>query len=95
MQSIRKVSGISNTAILLIHCQDKQGILAAVTEFLNDVILNKPKLIISCDPETKIFIEKFQTQLEKTASLLSVSYEQTEGEEILVGDKKIKLELSI
>ncbi|MEI6058452.1 MAG: class I tRNA ligase family protein [archaeon] len=56
---------------------------------------DKPKLIISCDPETKNFIEKFQTQLEKTASLLSVSYEQTEGEEILVGDKKIKLELSI
>jgi formyltetrahydrofolate hydrolase len=29
-------SGISkNTAILLIHCPDKQGILATVTEFLN------------------------------------------------------------
>ena len=56
---------------------------------------DKPKLIISCDPETKIFIEKFQTQLEKTASLLSVSYDQAEGEEILIGDKKIKLELSI
>ena len=36
MLSIRKDSGIRNTAIFLIYCQDKQGILAAVTEFLNE-----------------------------------------------------------
>lgn len=56
---------------------------------------DKPKLIISCDETGKKFIEKFRAQLEKTASLLSVSYEGTEGEEIIIGDKKFKLELSL
>ena len=28
-------SGMDNTAILLIHCPDRSGILASVTEFIN------------------------------------------------------------
>jgi isoleucyl-tRNA synthetase len=56
---------------------------------------DKPKLIVVCDEASKAFIEKFRIQLEKSASLLSVSYEGLEGEEILIGDKKIKLELSL
>ncbi len=56
---------------------------------------DKPKLIVVCDEISKTFIEKFRTQLEKSASLLSVSYEGGDGEEIIIGDKKIKLELSL
>ncbi len=35
MKSIRPLKEIKDTAILLIHCPDRQGILATVTEFLN------------------------------------------------------------
>lgn len=35
MNRIKPVTAPKNTAILLIHCPDKQGILATVTEFLN------------------------------------------------------------
>jgi len=35
MKSIKPLREKKNTAILLIHCPDKQGILATVTEFLN------------------------------------------------------------
>ena len=56
---------------------------------------DKPKLIVSGSDEVKNFVVKFEGQLAKTASLLAISYEETEGEEILIGDKKIKLELSI
>ena len=34
MKSIHREMELKNTAILLIHCPDRQGILAAVTEFL-------------------------------------------------------------
>jgi isoleucyl-tRNA synthetase len=56
---------------------------------------DRPKLVIFCDDSAKEFIEKFKVQLSKTASLDSIVYEQVEGEEISIGDKKIKLELSI
>jgi isoleucyl-tRNA synthetase len=56
---------------------------------------DKPKLIIVCDDATKVFIEKYKNQLEKSASLFSVSFEGEDGEEIIIGDKKIKLELSL
>lgn len=35
MKSIQPIREKKNTAILLIHCPDRQGILATVTEFLN------------------------------------------------------------
>ena len=35
MKTIKPLREKKNTAILLIHCPDKQGILATVTEFLN------------------------------------------------------------
>ncbi|MDP2113329.1 MAG: formyltetrahydrofolate deformylase, partial [Bacteroidota bacterium] len=35
MKSIKPLREKKNTAILLIHCPDRQGILATVTEFLN------------------------------------------------------------
>jgi formyltetrahydrofolate deformylase len=35
MKTIKPLRELKNTAILLIHCPDRQGILATVTEFLN------------------------------------------------------------
>ncbi|MEI7524798.1 MAG: formyltetrahydrofolate deformylase [Mariniphaga sp.] len=67
MQSIRKVSGISNTAILLIHCQDKQGILAAVTEFLNENRGNIIYLDQHVDHEEGLFYMRVEWELDKFA----------------------------
>ena len=36
MKTIKPLREKKNTAILLIHCPDRQGILATVTEFLNN-----------------------------------------------------------
>lgn len=67
MQSIRKNIGIRNTAILLIHCPDKQGILAAVTEFLNENRGNIIYLDQHVDHEEKIFYMRVEWELEKFA----------------------------
>ena len=65
MQSIRKETGIRNTAILLIHCPDKQGILAAVTEFLNENHGNIIHLDQHVDHEEVIFYMRVEWELEK------------------------------
>ncbi len=65
MQSIRKETGIRNTAILLIHCPDKQGILAAVTEFLNENHGNIINLDQHVDHEEVIFYMRVEWELEK------------------------------
>lgn len=67
MQSIRKETGLRNTAILLIHCPDKQGILAAVTEFLNENRGNIIYLDQHVDHEEGIFYMRVEWELEKFA----------------------------
>ena len=67
MQSIRKVTGIRNTAILLIYCPDKQGILAAVTEFLNENRGNIIYLDQHVDHEEGLFYMRVEWELEKFA----------------------------
>ena len=67
MQSIRKDSGIKNTAILLIYCIDKQGILAAVTEFLNENHGNIIYLDQHVDHEEGLFYMRVEWELEKFA----------------------------
>lgn len=65
MQSIRTETGIRNTAILLIYCPDKQGILAAVTEFLNENRGNIIYLDQHVDHEEGIFYMRVEWELEK------------------------------
>jgi len=67
MQSIRKETGLRNTAILLIYCPDKQGILAAVTEFLNENQGNIIYLDQHVDHEEAIFYMRVEWELEKFA----------------------------
>ena len=56
---------------------------------------DKPKLIVFGDNEVNNFVKKFEAQLSKTASLDSVLYQENEGEEIGIGEKKVKLSLLI
>ena len=65
MQSIRKETGNRNTAILLIYCPDKLGILAAVTEFLNENRGNIIYLDQHVDHEEAIFYMRVEWELEK------------------------------
>ena len=67
MQSIRKISGLRNTAIFLIYCPDKQGILAAVTEFLNENRGNIIYLDQHVDHEDGIFYMRVEWELDKFA----------------------------
>jgi formyltetrahydrofolate deformylase len=67
MQSIRKSTEIRNTAILLIYCPDKQGILAAVTEFLNKNQGNIIYLDQHVDYEEGLFYMRVEWELEKFA----------------------------
>lgn len=67
MQTIRKENGKRNTAILLIYCPDKQGILAAVTEFLNENQGNIIYLDQHVDHEEAIFYMRVEWELEKFA----------------------------
>ena len=65
MQTIRKVADLRNTAILLIYCRDKQGILASVTEFLNE---NKGNIIYldqHVDHEEGLFYMRVEWELEE------------------------------
>ncbi|MEI6142883.1 MAG: formyltetrahydrofolate deformylase [Mariniphaga sp.] len=65
MQTIRKDADLRNTAILLIYCPDKQGILASVTEFLNE---NKGNIIYldqHVDHEEGLFYMRVEWELEK------------------------------
>ena len=65
MQSIRRESRKRNTAILLIHCPDQQGILAAVTEFLNENRGNIIYLDQHVDHEEVVFYMRVEWELEK------------------------------
>jgi formyltetrahydrofolate deformylase len=67
MQSIRTETGKRNTAILLIYCPDRQGILASVTEFLNENRGNIIYLDQHVDHEEGIFYMRVEWELEKFA----------------------------
>lgn len=67
METIKQLREKKNTAVLLIHCPDKQGILATVTEFLNQ---NKGNIIYldqHVDRQEKIFYMRVEWELENFA----------------------------
>ncbi len=67
MKTIKPLREKKDTAILLIHCPDKQGILATVTEFLNK---NKGNIIYldqHVDRQEKIFYMRVEWELENFA----------------------------
>lgn len=67
MKTIKPLREKKNTAILLIHCPDKQGILATVTEFLNK---NKGNIIYldqHVDRQEKIFYMRVEWELDNFA----------------------------
>lgn len=64
MKSIKPLREKKNTAILLIHCPDKQGILATVTEFLNKNNGNIIYLDQHVDRVEKIFYMRVEWELE-------------------------------
>lgn len=67
METIKPLREKRNTAILLIHCPDRQGILATVTEFLNK---NKGNIIYldqHVDRQEKIFYMRVEWDLDNFA----------------------------
>ncbi len=64
MKSIKPLREKKNTAILLIHCPDRQGILATVTEFLNKNNGNIINLDQYVDRAQKIFYMRVEWELE-------------------------------
>lgn len=67
MKTIKPLREKKNTAILLIHCPDKQGILATVTEFLNQ---NKGNIIYldqHVDRKEEIFYMRVEWELDDFA----------------------------
>jgi len=64
MKTIRSLREKKNTAILLIFCPDKQGILATVTEFLNTNNGNILYLDQHVDREEKIFYMRVEWELD-------------------------------
>jgi formyltetrahydrofolate deformylase len=64
MKTIKPLREKKNTAILLIHCPDKQGILATVTEFLNKNNGNIIYLDQHVDRQEKIFYMRVEWELE-------------------------------
>jgi formyltetrahydrofolate deformylase len=67
MKSIKQLREKKNTAVLLIHCPDKQGILATVTEFLNRNNGNIIYLDQHVDRLEKIFYMRVEWDLEDFA----------------------------
>ena len=67
MKTIKLLREKKNTAILLIHCPDKQGILATVTEFLNKNLGNIIYLDQHVDRQEKIFYMRVEWELENFA----------------------------
>jgi formyltetrahydrofolate deformylase len=65
MKSIQREMELRNTAILLIHCPDKQGIIATVTEFLNENGGNIIYLEQHVDHEEGLFYMRVEWELEK------------------------------
>ncbi len=64
MESIKPLREKKNTAILLIHCPDRQGILATVTEFLNKNRGNIIYLDQHVDRQEKIFYMRVEWELD-------------------------------
>ncbi len=64
MKSIKQLQEKKNTATLLIHCPDKQGILATVTEFLNKNRGNILYLGQHVDRKEKIFYMRVEWELD-------------------------------
>ncbi len=64
MKTIKPLRENKDTAILLIHCPDKQGILATVTEFLNQNQGNIIHLDQHVDHQEKIFYMRVEWELE-------------------------------
>jgi len=64
MKSIKQLREKKNTAILLIHCPDRQGILATVTEFLNKNNGNIIYLDQYVDREEKVFYMRVEWELD-------------------------------
>ena len=67
MKTIKPLREKKNTAILLFHCPDKQGILATVTEFLNK---NKGNIIYldqHVDRQEQIFYMRVEWELQSFA----------------------------
>ena len=67
MKTIKPLREKKNTAILLIYCPDKQGILATVTEFLNNNRGNIIYLDQHVDREEHIFYMRVEWELEQFA----------------------------
>ncbi len=67
MKTIKPLQEKKNTATLLIHCPDRQGILATVTEFLNENRGNIVYLGQHVDRQEKIFYMRVEWELEKFA----------------------------
>jgi len=67
MKTIQPLREKKNTAILLIHCPDRQGILATVTEFLNKNRGNILYLDQHVDRVEKIFYMRVEWQLDTFA----------------------------
>ncbi len=67
MKSIKPLREKKNTAILLIHCPDRQGILATVTEFLNKNNGNIINLDQHVDRVEKIFYMRVEWELKDFA----------------------------
>ena len=63
MNTIKKQDKNRDTAILLIHCPDKQGILAAVTEFLKENQGNIIYLDQHVDREESLFYMRVEWEL--------------------------------
>ncbi len=64
METIKPLREKRNTAILLIHCPDRQGILATVTEFLNKNRGNIIYLDQHVDRQEKIFYMRVEWELD-------------------------------
>ncbi len=64
MKTIKPLREKKNTATLLIHCPDKQGILAIVTEFLNKNNGNIIYLDQHVDRQEKIFFMRVEWEVE-------------------------------
>jgi len=73
MKTIKPLREKKNTAILLIHCPDKQGILATVTEFLNKNGGNILYLDQHVDRQEQIFYMQQRGLTEAAAMSLAVN----------------------
>jgi formyltetrahydrofolate deformylase len=67
MKTIQPLREKKNTAVLLIHCPDRQGILATVTEFLNKNRGNIIYLDQHVDRQEKIFYMRVEWELDNFA----------------------------